>query len=323
MNGSRGLSPQQRSQFREQGYLIVNDLFTEDDLQPVIDEITQTIDRLADELVDAGALSQTYADLDFAHRLAAMTRETDQVAVSMWNGQLHGRAFFELIRHPKLLDVAESIVGPEIIASSVYRLRPKVPSHRKSPVPWHQDSGYFEPYCDKALVLTVWIPLVNATEQNGCLWVIPGAHHDKVVTHRRHPSRPYLVIPDAYLPAGEPVCCPVPRGGALLLHNLTPHASFENNTHAVRWSMDLRYQGADLPTNAPIDRLPGETVGRGEADDVPPACYPPEADFLVRSIARPQQVVTDASTFARIRERHLGGPVTQRWQPAAAGEVNE
>ena len=55
----------------------------------------------------------------------------------------------------------------------------------------------------------------------------------------------------------------------------------------VRWSMDLRYQSARLPTNARITRLPEEAVPAPE-DGVPPACYPPEADFLVRSRQRPK-----------------------------------
>jgi hypothetical protein len=38
--------------------------------------------------------------------------------------------------------------------------------------------------------------------------------------------------------------------GELLLGNRTPHASFDSKTNRVRWSMDLRYQSAALPTNA-------------------------------------------------------------------------
>ena len=55
----------------------------------------------------------------------------------------------------------------------------------------------------------------------------------------------------------------MPKGGALLLTNLTPHGSFENNTDSERWSMDLRYQNAAIPTNAQISRLPGEAVPHG------------------------------------------------------------
>ncbi|MCW3059439.1 MAG: phytanoyl-CoA dioxygenase family protein, partial [Capsulimonas sp.] len=219
--------------------------------------------------------------------------------------------------NPSLLDVAEQICGEELIASSVYRLRPKIPGHRNSAVPWHQDSGYFEPYCDTALVLTVWLPLVNADATNGCMWVLPRTHLGEVVPHIQANGKPYLEIPDTHLPEGEPLCVPVKKGGVLLMTNKTAHASFENSTDRVRWSMDLRYQSAALPTNANITRLPGESVPSPEAG-VPIACYPPEADFLVRSKARPEEILTAAAEFHRLRNEHLAQPMTNRFSASWA-----
>jgi hypothetical protein len=168
-----------------------------------------------------------------------------------------------------------------------------------------------EPYCDRSLVLTVWIPLVDANEANGCMWVIPNAHRDgTILTHIGRRNRWYLEIPEAELPPLERVCAPVKKRGALLLSNRTPHASFENTTDVTRWSMDLRYQSAALPTNAPITRLGGEAV---EGEHVPVACYPPEADMLVRSRARPDEVVSSATKFEQIRKSHIAQPITARW----------
>jgi hypothetical protein len=71
-----------------------------------------------------------------------------------------------------------------------------------------------------------------------------------------------------------------------LLTNRTPHGSYENTTDIVRWSMDLRYQSASLPTNAKITRLLGEASPQGrtmdDPDFVPVACHPPEANFRIR-----------------------------------------
>ena len=236
-----------------------------------------------------------------------------KLARSIWDGTLRGPEFFRLITHPKLLDVAEQMCGEELIASSVYRLRPKIPRHDHGAVPWHQDSGYFEPYCDDAMVLAVWLPLVYAIEENGCLWAQPGVHNQGVFRHRSRPGKGYLVIADEDMPPGEPVCCPVNKGGVLLLTNRTPHVSFDNNTDIVRWSMDLRYQSAALPTNANITRLEGESVPN-EAEGVPVACYPPEADFLVRSKLRPNEIVTDPAEFHRLRTEHKHSPVTGSWK---------
>ena len=309
----RVLSDEQLAFFAEEGYLVVKDLFTDRDLDPVIAEITEAIDRLSREFIRAGELSRSYAELDFGHRLAAINSETPNLASRLWNVGTVLPSFFELMRTPRLLDAVEQICGPEIIASSVYRLRPKVPGHKQSAVPWHQDSGYFEAYCDDAMVLTVWLPLVDATEENGCLWVLPRQHKGKVLLHQRPAGQPYLEIPSEALPAGQAICCPVPKGGALLLSNRTPHASFDNRTDRVRWSMDLRYQSAALPTNASISRLPGEVGYDGTQTDAPIACYPPEPDFLVRSRARPREVMTRREEFLKLRREHVARPVKSRW----------
>jgi phytanoyl-CoA hydroxylase len=316
------LDDAQVAHLHEQGYLIVEGVFDDADLQPAIDDINQYIDRRAAELIAEGELTEDFADDDFEHRLAKISKQTNKIAHEMWNGSLHGPGFFSIITNPNLLDVAEALCGEELIASSVYRMRPKIPVSQNSAVPWHQDSGYFEPYCDDALVLTVWLPLVDATKDNGCLWVIPGSHRLPVLPHRNREGKPYLEIAEEDLPQGERVCCPVPKGGVLLLTNRTVHVSFDNNTDGVRYSMDLRYQSAALPTNAPITRLEDESQPEGELgeeDYVPIACYPPEADFLVRSKARPNEVLTDAKAFAELRSKHPGGKMTQRWRKDGNG----
>jgi hypothetical protein len=314
--GAGMLTTEQLEGFDRDGYVVAEDLFTGADLQPVIDEISAEVDAHARELVASGELSRDYAEYGFETRLAHLSAETDKVARSIWNGTLSGPAIFGIIRHPRLLDVAEQLCGPEIIASSVYRLRPKIPRYDYGAVPWHQDSGYTEPYCDSALMVTVWLPLVDATKERGCLWVLPGVHKGDVLRHVKRRGKAYLAIPDEALPPIEPVCVPVRKGSALLMTNRTPHVSFDNTSDIVRWSMDLRYQSAGLPTNAAITRLPNEPAAGASHNfgpAIPPACYPPEADFLVRSAARPGEVVTDPAVFHRIRTEHLAQPVTDRW----------
>jgi hypothetical protein len=76
--------------------------------------------------------------------------------------------------------------------------------------------------------------------------------------------------------------------------------------------MDLRYQNADLPTNARITREPHESQETLESG-VPAACYPPEADFLVRSRTRPEEVLRTPEEFAELREKHVPQEVTNRF----------
>jgi len=213
-----------------------------------------------------------------------------------------------------MVDMAESLLETsEIIASSVYRLRPKIPNFSYGAVPWHQDSSYMESFCDKALIITMWTALVDANEDNGCLWVMPNSHTEKtLLRHRPMEGLPYLEIPEENLPKTQAIPCPVRKGGVLLLTNRTPHVSFDNKTDTVRYGIDVRYQGAELPTNAIIPRLPHELVASDEPF-VPNGCYAPEPDFLVRSTERMEHVLQDGEAFGELRKKHLFKATTKRW----------
>jgi hypothetical protein len=78
----------------------------------------------------------------------------------------------ELVRHPKVLDAVESIIGPNIL---IYHLtswlkEPNEPSH----VSWHQDGTYFG--LEPPEQITAWIALTDSTPEMGCVKVLPGSH---------------------------------------------------------------------------------------------------------------------------------------------------
>lgn len=297
---------------KENGFLVLEEVIDHHYLDAVIGDLEKEIDRRSRELQKTGDLSDIYEDLPFTTRLAKISQETPKLAVSIWNGILHSPGIFNLITADPILDLMEDIFGKEIIASSVYRLRPKIPNFGYGEVPWHQDSAYFEPFCDDLLILTSWIPLVDAHEENGCMWVIPGSHKNAVVDHETHQTGKYLEVKKNLIPEDNWVCCPVKKGGMLLLTNKVMHASFKNKTEGVRWSMDLRYQSATAPTNAKISRLENE-IDRSSKADAPAACFPPEADFLVRSQKRPDQIISSYTAFKDLRENFKGEAVTNRF----------
>jgi len=205
-----------------------------------------------------------------------------------------------MIVHPPLLSCIESIIGPDIVASSVYRIRPKMPRLAIGEVPWHQDSGYMNSHCDQHMIVTCWIPLVDATIENGCLWVQPKAHQSGIVRHYFGGNSHYLVITDEDLPARESVPIEMKAGDVLFLTNATPHCSKENTTDSVRWSFDLRYQSLHVPTNA--EQTPEEYDPNRAPVEM--ACYPPEADFIVRCPSQPEREVSTPEAFHALRRRY-------------------
>ncbi len=103
--------------------------------------------------------------------------------------------------------------------------------------------------------------------------------------------------------------------------NRTQHRSTPNLSDVIRWSIDIRYQSADLPTNFPPLAMArnGASGNSASAADspVPEAtltCYPPESDFLVRSRSRPEAVVRSWREFNEIRNAHVPADSTVRWE---------
>ena len=58
-----------------------------------------------------------------------------------WRDRIPG--YHTLMSNPKILDVVESLIGPEIFSNPVYNVRPKVPRVAAGAVPWHQDKSYW------------------------------------------------------------------------------------------------------------------------------------------------------------------------------------
>lgn len=314
MPPSRKPDPSQVASFHEQGFLILPDVFDPADLEPLRQEMHREINRKARELQAAGQLTDLHAELDFDRQLTAIHRDSAACGEAiikhlegLRGGGFHAPEMFEVIAHPKMLAVVGALLGTEeIVASSVYRIRPKLPNLGRGIVPWHQDSGYFAEHCDSQLIITCWVPLVDATVENGCMQILPRVHQGKVATHHTGGNAGFLVIKDEDLPADprQAVTARCPRGGVVFMTNRTPHCSTPNTSDHIRWSVDLRYQSAATPSN--VGLVPAALAADGTADaafyeKVNVACYPPEADFLVASRQTPE-LVTSYADYARRRE---------------------
>ena len=316
MKAPKPLTPQQVQFFHEEGYVIVPDVFDPADLEPLRQELHAEIGKKTRELKSAGKLTDLHEDLDFDHQLAALNRDSKENGEALIRhleglrgGGFHAPEMFDLISNPKMLAAVGSLLGTEeIVASSVYRIRPKLPKLGRGVVPWHQDSGYFASHCDNHLIVTCWVPLIDANVENGCMQILPRTHQGKVATHHTGGNAGFLVIKDENLPDDprKSITAACPRGGVVFMTNRTPHCSTPNYSDHIRWSMDLRYQSATVPNN--VGLWPESIDAAGKADEAfyekgNVACYPPEADFLVGSKLTPERV-THYAEYAKRRETY-------------------
>jgi phytanoyl-CoA hydroxylase len=286
-----------KDHFEEHGYVVVDEVLDrERDLQPVIDDYSELLDQLTERWKREGKLHSSYRELPFVQRLTRIMAESD-INVSRYcdislpdakvdvDEPMHlSDSIFRMITNPQLLDIVESFVGPEILSNPVQHVRIKPPEstvHGKFEqnflvrrTGWHQDQGVLRSEADHTPILTVWLPVTDATVENGCLSVIPGSHRKGLAHHC--PGDDGLTIP-AELLERPAVSLPMKAGSVLFMHRLTQHSSLSNLSDTIRWSFDLRYQPDGQPT------------GREE--------FP---SFLVRSRSRPERVLTEFEEWKQL-----------------------
>jgi phytanoyl-CoA hydroxylase len=279
------ITQDQLHHFEEEGYLLVRGLLDVPRvIEPVVREYEGVLDSLAHKLHAAGEISSTYADLPFAERLIKVYGESGKVHQQYFDFSLPqsgvkadtpfwaGPAVFDALCDPDLLDAVESFIGPEIYSNPVQHVRIKLPED-VTPInpdtgriqlgitPWHQDNGVVLPEADQTQMLTVWFPLTKATEEHGCLAVLPRSHRQGL---RAHCPGPWgLEVPEKVLARQGFVPLPMEPGDVLFLTAHTLHSSLANKSDEIRWSFDLRYHPIGQPTGRPA--FPG-FVARSQAD---------------------------------------------------------
>ena len=107
--GAHALEERQVQQFRDDGFLIVEDVFTRSELQPAMDELAEMVDRFVERLYAAGRLSNRHRDKDLHSRLIAIDKEFPGAAMLFMLKTELGPALARLWSSPKLLDMIDDI----------------------------------------------------------------------------------------------------------------------------------------------------------------------------------------------------------------------
>ena len=219
----RTLTRDEQRLYDEQGYVLIPDVFSAEEL----DGIDQEIDRILPEADAKG---------DRAGWIYKIAGKSD----------LAGR----FAEDERLLGLIETIVHPGIAIHSS-KLVTKLP--RSDDIcHWHQDEAFYldadNPDTVSKTRMSVWVPLQDANEQNGCLWIVPGSHKWGLESYTiaNYGTCTKRIDREAY--ANEhAVAVPVKAGSAVLFSAWTWHHSKNNQTDTIRRAFIVSYQEATVP----------------------------------------------------------------------------
>jgi non-haem Fe2+, alpha-ketoglutarate-dependent halogenase len=185
---------------------------------------------------------------------------------------------WDLATHARLLDVMETLLGPNILlkATRIFYKHARSTSF----VGWHQD-GITERLED-AQVPAVWLGLTEATAENGCLRVVPRSHHLGLVPHADLPNPDNLTSSGTTAQVAiESPHDVVMRAGEMSLHHpLVLHASNPNLTDEPRIGFSATYSATPLP-----DSLTAVAWVRGRGQAHRSEARPPRYASLEEAVA--------------------------------------
>ena len=146
-----------------------------------------------------------------------------------------------LVRYPKILDVVEDLVGPDILCwGSIFWTKE---ARSASFVSWHQDITYWG--LTDGDVVNVWVALSPANEISGCMSVLPGSHLQPPLPHddRYHEdnmlTRGQEIAVD--VDSSKTVQMPL-QSGEMSLHDIRiAHGSGPNRSDERRIGFSVQY----------------------------------------------------------------------------------
>lgn len=150
----------------------------------------------------------------------------------------------ELIRHPRILDAVEDVLGPNLLcwSSSFFIKEPDNAGF----VSWHQDATYWG--LSAPDVTTVWLAFTPANRVNGCMAFIPGSQHVQV-THRDTFAAHNLLSRGQEIAVEveeqQAIYAELAPGQASMHHVMLVHGSAPNHSADRRIGYAIRY----IPTH--------------------------------------------------------------------------
>jgi ectoine hydroxylase-related dioxygenase (phytanoyl-CoA dioxygenase family) len=227
----------------ENGWVLVPDVFTRDEVQSVAALAVAVGEQ---ELRDKPHLP---VNVDASADGAPQPRKVD------W-AYLKHRAFRHFVTDPRLVMIAQQLLG-----GRAFLLRDQIflkPSGIGSAKPWHQDDSHLQ-LSDNDQVVAAWVALDDATESNGCLRYVNGSHRGPILDHHPMPGAEHnaLLTEQAVRSVdwSAAVSAEVAAGGVLLHHPGMLHASNPNTSAEPRRAYSSHWALAGVRERAGSDTL--------------------------------------------------------------------
>ena len=251
------LSPDQISRFQTDGFLVLDQFLDEGELEEWRTVIMDAVqDRLALDPEVQRAFNAKYGsdELKLQNQDDPETFYANVFTQCLRLADSHADTA-RLIRDPRLGELAATLAGVDGVRIWHDQALFKPPYGNQTT--WHMDVPYWAFHTRQSV--SMWIPLDDATLDNGCLWYLPGTH--QLATYDLVPITENMRDVFRAYPEWmslEARSAPVPAGGLVVHNSMIAHSAGPNMTREPRRAMTVAFFPDGLTYNGNFDTLPVE-----------------------------------------------------------------
>jgi len=229
------LTEEQIAFYRENGFLSIDTITTPEE----VERLRGVYDRLFEQ--KAGRAEGNQFDL------AGVDEEGKPAALPQILGpRKYAPELAETLYEVNARAIARQLLGEDNELAGDHAIFK--PAGMGAPTPWHQDEAYWDPN-SVYNSLSVWMPLQEATLENGCMVFLPGTHKEDIAPHqsiggdtRVHGLEMLEAVDEA-----RAVACPLPAGGATFHDSRTMHFTGANRSSVPRRAYILIFSAPTSP----------------------------------------------------------------------------
>lgn len=254
IQGSHPLSEREVAFYQENGYVAVENVLTAAELAAIRSAMSEIIERRDVEGIERKEGDGAKAEKIFLQR------------INLW------RVHDGIRRHtlnPKLAEIARCLAGVERLRVFHDHMLTKMPGDSRA-TDWHQDAPYW-PMEEAGRTISCWMALDDVTEENGCMWFVPGSHKFQVreVVHILDDEHEDIFerIPEADRRNIRRVPVHLKAGSCTFHNGYTFHYAGPNRSNAPRRAMvtiympdGTRYNGNEHCVTDPLNLGKGEEL---------------------------------------------------------------
>lgn len=252
------LSQQQVAQYRRDGFLVIDNFLSPDELkfwQTALDEAIAK--RNGNKMPDR---KEVYGKGDDADK-SYYDNVFDQL-INLWQDN---EKMKQIMLDERLGKMAAQLAGVNGIR--IWHDQALVKKPWANPTSWHLDTPYWS-FSDRK-ALSIWVALDDATYENGCLFFIPGSYQQTTFQNPgigKNMGAIFTTYPE--FKGSKSVAAPMKAGSCSFHNGLTIHGAHANMTSGYRRAMTCAYMPDGNTYNGTQNILSDEVLSTLKIGDV-------------------------------------------------------